>query len=56
MIYNLIGRAAVWYARQYLGRRVSRSTILLVVAAVAGLFVIAGGTALTAGSKTDTEY
>ena len=56
MIYNLIGRATVWYARQYIGRRVSRSTILLAIAAAAGLFALAGGAALKAGSKTDSDY
>lgn len=58
MIYNLIGRATVWYARQYIGRRVPRSTLLLAIAAVAGFLVLAGGTALTVGSKTgsDSDY
>ena len=56
MIYNLIGRATVWYARQYLGRRIPRSTVLIAIAAVAGLIVFTGGAALTAGSRTDSEY
>lgn len=59
MIYNLIGRATVWFARQYIGRRVPRSTALIAVAAavgLAGLIAIVGGTALTAGSKGDPDY
>lgn len=56
MIYNLIGRATVWFGRQYLRRRIPGSTVAVAIAAVAALLVVAGGAALTAGSKRDPDY
>lgn len=56
MIYNLIGRATVLFARSYLKRRLPASSLLIAIAAVAGLLVIVGGAALSTGSRTDTDY
>ena len=56
MIYNLIGRATVWFGRQYLRRRMPDSALVVAIAAVAALLVVAGGAALTAGSKRDPDY
>jgi hypothetical protein len=56
VIYNLIGRATVWFGRQYLRRRIPGSALVVVIAAVAGLLVLAGGAALTAGSTEDSDY
>lgn len=56
MIYNLIGRATVAFARYYLRKRLPASTLLVAAAALAGLLVLAGGAVLTSGSRTDTDY
>jgi MFS-type transporter involved in bile tolerance (Atg22 family) len=55
VIYNLIGRATVWFVRYYIGRRVPRSALVVAVAAVVGVLFLAGGTALTVGSRSESD-